>query len=110
MPFVVPVKAMALTVSTLMCGTMFTTYYYCVHDSECPALPKLPERCCVDSAYAALVRVASLRRILDSVARHRGRWTGGCVQPGHALLEQLASDGVAVHGVPSGRHATGCEG
>ena len=41
MPFVVPVKAMALTVSTLMCGTMFTTYYYCVHDSECPALPKL---------------------------------------------------------------------
>ena len=96
MPFVVPVKAMALTVSTLMCGTMFTTYYYCVHDSECPALPKL-------------VRVASLRRILDSVARHRGRWTGGCVQPGHALLA-LASDGVAVHGVPSGRHATRCEG
>ena len=42
MPFVVPVKAMALTVSTLMCGTMFTTYYFCVHDSECPALPKLP--------------------------------------------------------------------
>ena len=41
MPFVVPVKAMALTVSTLMCGTMFTTYYFCVHDSECPALPKL---------------------------------------------------------------------
>ena len=145
MPFVVPVKAMALTVSTLMCGTMFTTYYFCVHDSECPALPKLPtisntweethsaatnqtilpprlaadsvccaaarpERRCIDAAYAALVRVASLRRILDSVARHRGRWTGGCVQPGHALLEQLASDGVAVHGVPSGRHATGCEG
>ena len=42
MPFVVPVKAMALTVSTLMCGTMFTTYYFCVHNSECPALPKLP--------------------------------------------------------------------
>ena len=41
MPFVIPVKAMALTVSTLMCGTMFTTYYFCVHDSECPALPKL---------------------------------------------------------------------
>ena len=42
MPFVIPVKAMALTVSTLMCGTMFTTYYFCMHDSECPALPKLP--------------------------------------------------------------------
>ena len=68
-----------------------------------------PERCCVDAAYAALVRVASLRRILDSVVRRRGRWTGGCVQPGHAQLA-LASDGVAVHGVPSGRHATGCEG
>ena len=33
MPFVIPVKAMALTVSMLMCGTMFTTYYFCVHDS-----------------------------------------------------------------------------
>ena len=41
MPFVVPVKAMALTVSTLMCGTMFTTYYFCVHDSECLLVFKL---------------------------------------------------------------------
>ena len=94
MPFVVPVKAMALTVSTLMCGTMFTTYYFCVHDSECPALPKLP----------------TISNTWEDPPRHRGRWAGGCVQPGHALLEQLASDGVAVHGVPSGRHATGCEG
>lgn len=77
-------------------------------DSICCAAAR-PERCCIDAAYAALVRVASLRRILDSVVRRRGRWTGGCVQPGHALLA-LASDGVAVHGVPSGRHATRCEG
>ena len=151
MPFVIPVKAMALTVSTLMCGTMFTTYYFCVHDSECPALPKLPtisntwedppgnflSRVVVSivallmallqptlflpakgklwcngtvNLVLGVISCLSLRRILDSVARHRGRWTGGCVQPGHALLEQLASDGVAVHGVPSGRHATGCEG
>ena len=42
MPFVIPVKAMALTVSTLMCGTMFTTYYFCVHDSECLAGVSFP--------------------------------------------------------------------
>ena len=33
MPFVVPVKAMALTVSTVMCGTMFTR---CVHERSAP--------------------------------------------------------------------------
>jgi hypothetical protein len=38
----VPVKPLVVAIVALMSCTMFTTYYFCVHDGNCPALPKLP--------------------------------------------------------------------